>query len=975
MAGGAFAAGSVVSKMILDRTQWKKSTQDAEKEAKGLSGAIQKHGAGIRKVGMAMTAVGGAIVGSLALMVKQYVAAGDEVHKMAQRTGFSTETLSELRYAAEISGASIASLEKGVKKMSKTILDAGDGLTTYVRAFDRIGIAVKDLEGLNPEQQFMKIGLAIAAVEDPTTRAAAAVDIFGRAGTQLLPLFNQGVSGINELRQAAHELGIVFDQEAANKAARLADAQVTLRESMKGVSKSIAETFVPMLADMAEKAAKVISKITKWIQENPKLASTIVKIVAGVGALMLVLGPLAIVLPSLVAGVGLLAGAFVGIIAPIAAVTAAVGVAAVTFLKLKSAKDEARKAGERYEKNIERVKDKLKEVQIAVGMSAKEWEKLTKKYKGNYAALTMAIYKGKEGKEMQEALADVSKRSKEAYDKQKEATIKLGDSFKGVYEKQKTWIDYIKSIGIMTLEEKRAKIDELKGYLVDLKMAHENSLLSEEDYAAAVKKTTEELTQLEGVYKAVVPEGKAYYDIVTQIPGATESATYATRTMEQQLYDLASQWGVTATDVKLSGLNMMSTMMQLSGIGFPNFTLAAKESTTTVSNEWTQMADGIKTKWITNFSEVLKGSKSIGEGLKGIFTGVKDQFFDMVAKMVAQWTLKFVGSILKGGEGLLGGFKSLFGGITSLFKKTSEDMVSTFTQAGGQAGKGLTSQAGKAIKGFDWGGLLSGAIGGAISGVISGLITGAKMTNQIRILRDINWWIQAMYKLQESHILAELYKIKDERLGEMFPKFDSMLAELYQIRAATKGTLAALTSQGTAYVDVFRSAIFEGVGEKISDSVGVMGTNITSSIGEMEMGLGGAISSMGEDIGGAIHGMGDEMGGAIRGIDFPEFDYDRISDKFTKGIPEAQGGGMFTRPGPVMTHGTPANPEFIGTAKQLSRMGTTEAKTMNVYQTVNLNGQMITTREYTRNEIIPEMLDALDAKVRKTEFQEKLGIR
>ena len=174
-------------------------------------------------------------------MVKNYVKAGDEVHKMALRTGFSTEKLSELRYASQIAGADIGALEKGVKRMAKTITDAGEGMATYIRSFKRIGIEVKELKGLSPEEQFDKIATAIANVEDPTIRAATAQDIFGRAGTQLLPLFETGAKGLEELKQKAHEMGIVFDQEAANKAARLADAQVTLKQAVSGLTIMIAD--------------------------------------------------------------------------------------------------------------------------------------------------------------------------------------------------------------------------------------------------------------------------------------------------------------------------------------------------------------------------------------------------------------------------------------------------------------------------------------------------------------------------------------------------------------------------------------------------------------------------------------------------------------------------------------------------------------------------------------------------------------
>jgi len=186
--------------------------------------------------------------------------------------------------------------------MSKTITDAGEGMATYIRAFERIGISVKDLQGLSPEQQFDKIATAIANVEDPTIRAATAQDIFGRAGTQLLPLFAAGADGLEELRQKARDMGIVFDQEAANKAANLQDAMTTLKGSFKGVTNTLAETLVPTITKVVQKISDIVIKVKDWMKEHPKLAGTITKVVLVVGGLMAVLGPLVMILPALVSG-------------------------------------------------------------------------------------------------------------------------------------------------------------------------------------------------------------------------------------------------------------------------------------------------------------------------------------------------------------------------------------------------------------------------------------------------------------------------------------------------------------------------------------------------------------------------------------------------------------------------------------------------------------------------------------------------
>lgn len=228
---------------------------------------MKKNSAQFKAMGLAAAAAGTAVLLVFKKMVKQYVETGDMIHKMALRTGFAATTLSELAYAADISGADITMLEKAVKKMAKTIVDAGYGLETYLRVFRSLGLEIEDLMAMSPEDQFLTIGAAIAEMENETLRTAAAVDVFGRSGTMLLPFFKEGAEGIAKLREEAHLLGIIFDEEAAAKAAKLKDAQTALKGSVQGLSIAILNDLIPVLTD-------VTKEFTAWFVDSRKDAAT-----------------------------------------------------------------------------------------------------------------------------------------------------------------------------------------------------------------------------------------------------------------------------------------------------------------------------------------------------------------------------------------------------------------------------------------------------------------------------------------------------------------------------------------------------------------------------------------------------------------------------------------------------------------------------------------------------------------------------
>ncbi len=74
-------------------------------------------------------------------------------------------------------------------------------------------------------------------------RMAAAQDIFGRAGLNLLPMFDLTKQAMTDLRREAHELGLVFDPEAAAASERLTDAMNAQKRATDGIAIVIGENL------------------------------------------------------------------------------------------------------------------------------------------------------------------------------------------------------------------------------------------------------------------------------------------------------------------------------------------------------------------------------------------------------------------------------------------------------------------------------------------------------------------------------------------------------------------------------------------------------------------------------------------------------------------------------------------------------------------------------------------------------------
>lgn len=202
--------------------------------------------------------VGGAALAgysvALGAMMKTTADAGDAFQKMSQRTGVSSQALSELAHAASLSGASMETLEGGFRVLSKRMYDAKSGLAEAERTFDTLGIRTLTTAGhlRAADAVFMDAVKSLNGLSSETEKAALAQELFGKSGTQLLPLIREGSSGIAALREEARRLGITFDDVAASKAAAFNDELDRTKAALLGVRNTVSMEFLPYVTAIAE---------------------------------------------------------------------------------------------------------------------------------------------------------------------------------------------------------------------------------------------------------------------------------------------------------------------------------------------------------------------------------------------------------------------------------------------------------------------------------------------------------------------------------------------------------------------------------------------------------------------------------------------------------------------------------------------------------------------------------------------------
>jgi hypothetical protein len=171
----------------------------------------------------------------------------DETAKLAQRTGISIEALQGLQVAADLAG--VTNLEGALQKVSVVLGDAAAGSATAQKALSNIGLSVDSLLSLSPEDQFRAIAASISRIPTAAGQAAAAVDLFGRAGVELLPLF---ASNLEAIEARAKRLGIVLSGSQTAAIEEMNDALSLVRKTFDGIIGQVTANLAPVVTALAE---------------------------------------------------------------------------------------------------------------------------------------------------------------------------------------------------------------------------------------------------------------------------------------------------------------------------------------------------------------------------------------------------------------------------------------------------------------------------------------------------------------------------------------------------------------------------------------------------------------------------------------------------------------------------------------------------------------------------------------------------
>lgn len=150
---------------------------------------------------------------AFAAMAYQALKLADEISDTAKANEMAVDSVLKLRNALALSGGEAENAGKFLSSFTATIDKAAEGSFETQKTLKMLGVSLGDLRTMNIDQLFAKTVDNLAKMEDPLTRNAKAMELFGRAakGVDFVALNEELKNGAN----VTDEQSIAIEKAAA----------------------------------------------------------------------------------------------------------------------------------------------------------------------------------------------------------------------------------------------------------------------------------------------------------------------------------------------------------------------------------------------------------------------------------------------------------------------------------------------------------------------------------------------------------------------------------------------------------------------------------------------------------------------------------------------------------------------------------------------------------------------------------------
>lgn len=221
----------------------------AEAEIQGFG---KRAGNALKNLSVTQVAAAGAAIGAFgvkAVMAFQNVAL--EAGRFSDATGLAVEDASRWIEVSGDLGVESSAVQSAIQRMNKTI---GDG-NPIIR---QLGIEIaRTADGtVDANATFQRAITTIGGIEDPTLRAAAAQQVFGKGYAQIAELMTMSSTELAGALGEVSDTKVITDDEL-KQARRFRESLDGLKDAAEDLQLEIGQALIPSLSDLARGMSEV----------------------------------------------------------------------------------------------------------------------------------------------------------------------------------------------------------------------------------------------------------------------------------------------------------------------------------------------------------------------------------------------------------------------------------------------------------------------------------------------------------------------------------------------------------------------------------------------------------------------------------------------------------------------------------------------------------------------------------------------
>jgi hypothetical protein len=229
------------------------------KGLKVIGGGAKMAGMGVAKIGLA--AAGAAT--ALAALVKINTDFMDKLGKTASKLGIEVEFLQNMRFAAEQTGVKVEALDMGLQRFIRRAAEAASGTGEAKRAFQQLGIQLKDGNGNLRDVELLMNDVAdgIMNTSDSAEQVRLAFKFFDSEGVSLVNTLKNGSKGLQDFKTEAENLGLIISKESIAKAEMFADSLNILKKQFTAITANLTAAFIPIMQDASTALSEMMTEL------------------------------------------------------------------------------------------------------------------------------------------------------------------------------------------------------------------------------------------------------------------------------------------------------------------------------------------------------------------------------------------------------------------------------------------------------------------------------------------------------------------------------------------------------------------------------------------------------------------------------------------------------------------------------------------------------------------------------------------